>query len=68
MIDFGQTIAGGTIAAAGALIQGSKIAINWCGGWHHAQRYMIKLIIIHPSFLIYFKLGEAYMRCTVYLY
>ncbi|XP_035703317.1 histone deacetylase 8 isoform X2 [Folsomia candida] len=38
MIDFGQTIAGGTIAAAGALIQGSKIAINWCGGWHHAQR------------------------------
>lgn len=34
-----RLIAGSTLAAAKAILQGSKYAINWCGGWHHAQRY-----------------------------
>ncbi|XP_068220189.1 histone deacetylase 8-like [Palaemon carinicauda] len=34
-----KQIAGGTLTAARALTSGeSNIAINWCGGWHHAQR------------------------------
>ncbi|KAK7068413.1 Histone deacetylase 8 [Halocaridina rubra] len=32
-------LTGGTLTAAACLISGlSNIAINWCGGWHHAQR------------------------------
>lgn len=35
-----SAIAGGTIAAAEVLKTGqASIAINWNGGWHHAQRY-----------------------------
>lgn len=37
--DFACTIAGGTLTAATLLCRKiSRIAINWCGGWHHAQR------------------------------
>ncbi|KAL4711913.1 hypothetical protein ACJJTC_006082 [Scirpophaga incertulas] len=33
------TIAGGSITAAKCLIYNiANVAINWCGGWHHAQR------------------------------
>lgn len=35
---FVRTIAGGTLAAAEELLNGRKTVINWCGGWHHAQR------------------------------
>lgn len=35
---FVRTIAGGTLTAADQLLNGRKIVINWCGGWHHAQR------------------------------
>jgi histone deacetylase 8 len=36
---FAKIIAGGTLAAVEALLSGKfRIAINWCGGWHHAQR------------------------------
>lgn len=38
MLEFCQRIAGGTLSAADALIDGAQVAINWCGGWHHAQR------------------------------
>ncbi|CAL8081065.1 unnamed protein product [Orchesella dallaii] len=38
MGEFASRIAGGTIAAAESLVEGAKVAINWCGGWHHAQR------------------------------
>ncbi|KAK4300799.1 hypothetical protein Pmani_027023 [Petrolisthes manimaculis] len=32
-------LAGGTLTAVDQLINGkAKVAINWCGGWHHAQR------------------------------
>ncbi|XP_064112963.1 histone deacetylase 8-like [Macrobrachium nipponense] len=34
-----KQIAGGTLTAARALVsRETNIAINWCGGWHHAQR------------------------------
>jgi acetoin utilization deacetylase AcuC-like enzyme len=37
-----SAIAGGTIVAAEALTTGqASVAINWQGGWHHAQRYLI---------------------------
>jgi len=36
---FAQTIAGASITAAQVLVDGlARVAINWCGGWHHAQR------------------------------
>ncbi|XP_018025313.1 histone deacetylase 8-like [Hyalella azteca] len=32
-------VAGGSMAAARLLTSGqASVAINWCGGWHHAQR------------------------------
>lgn len=32
-------IAGGTITAASCLNSGKyNVAINWCGGWHHAKK------------------------------
>lgn len=39
LLDFVLTIAGGTISAAESILSNEGgIAINWCGGWHHAQR------------------------------
>lgn len=38
LFEFCQRIAGGTLSAADALIDGARVAVNWCGGWHHAQR------------------------------
>jgi acetoin utilization deacetylase AcuC-like enzyme len=36
---FVQSIAGASITGAQVLVDGfARIAINWCGGWHHAQR------------------------------
>lgn len=35
---FVKEIAGGSMTAADLLLSGRKIVINWCGGWHHAQR------------------------------
>jgi acetoin utilization deacetylase AcuC-like enzyme len=36
---FVETIAGASITAAQVLVNGmARVAINWCGGWHHAQR------------------------------
>lgn len=39
LFEFCQRIAGATLSAAEALIvnNGTRVAINWCGGWHHAQ-------------------------------
>ncbi|RVE50290.1 hypothetical protein evm_005125 [Chilo suppressalis] len=40
MFQLVSTVAGGSITAAKCLVSGSAdIAINWCGGWHHAQRF-----------------------------
>ena len=47
MFDFVCLAAGATLRAAQALVQEeSKIAINWCGGWHHAKRYSNKVLVI----------------------
>lgn len=40
MYDLVSTIAGGSITAARCLqLEMAEIAINWCGGWHHASRF-----------------------------
>uniref|UniRef100_A0A8D8GRB9 Histone deacetylase n=2 Tax=Culex pipiens TaxID=7175 RepID=A0A8D8GRB9_CULPI len=36
--DFVTQVAGSTVAAVDAVLNGAKFAINWSGGWHHAQR------------------------------
>lgn len=42
-----KTLAGGSATAAKLLAKNKcKIAINWFGGWHHAQRYQRKGIIL----------------------
>ncbi|XP_076062556.1 histone deacetylase 8-like [Oratosquilla oratoria] len=34
-------LAGSSLTAANVLVEGkAKVVINWCGGWHHAQRDM----------------------------
>lgn len=39
LLDFLLRISGGTLTAAEAILTDkADIAINWCGGWHHAQR------------------------------
>lgn len=38
LLEFCQRIAGATLSAADALIDGAQVAVNWCGGWHHGQR------------------------------
>lgn len=49
-------IAGGSVAGAKALVSGSvDVAVNFCGGWHHAQRD--------------FAAGFCYINdCTIILY
>lgn len=43
-----STIAGGSVSAAQLLTANKcKIAINWFGGWHHAQRYF-SIFLITP--------------------
>jgi histone deacetylase 8 len=37
LFDFAAEIAGGTLSAVDAIMSGANIAINWTGGWHHAQ-------------------------------
>lgn len=37
--DYVRTIAGASLTAAELLVQDRvSVAINWCGGWHHAKR------------------------------
>ncbi|XP_063705171.1 histone deacetylase 8-like [Culicoides brevitarsis] len=39
LLEFCLSLASGTISAAEAILtKEADIAINWCGGWHHAQR------------------------------
>ncbi|XP_026740668.1 histone deacetylase 8-like [Trichoplusia ni] len=39
MFDLVSCIAGGSVTASRCLLLGvSDVAINWCGGWHHAHR------------------------------
>ncbi|XP_013189653.2 histone deacetylase 8 [Amyelois transitella] len=40
MLQLVSTVAGSSITAAKCLVLGiADVAINWCGGWHHAQRF-----------------------------
>lgn len=40
MYDFVKTVGGSSLTAAKVLnLRKCKVAINWFGGWHHAQRY-----------------------------
>lgn len=38
LFGFSKMMAGGSLTAANELIAGASVAVNWCGGWHHAQR------------------------------
>uniref|UniRef100_A0A336MDH4 Histone deacetylase n=1 Tax=Culicoides sonorensis TaxID=179676 RepID=A0A336MDH4_CULSO len=39
LLNFIQTISGGTVSAVESILNNeANIAINWCGGWHHAQK------------------------------
>jgi len=41
-----RQVAGGSLAAADCVCSDTAdIAINWCGGWHHAKRYIVVVII-----------------------
>ena len=64
IFSFASSAVSGTLTAVDSLLQGKcMVAINWCGGWHHAQRDM-------PSGYCYFndivigiiKLHEKYPR------
>lgn len=35
---FVRMIAGASVTAANLILNGRQTVINWCGGWHHAQR------------------------------
>lgn len=35
---FVKVIAGASATAANLILDDRKVVINWCGGWHHAQR------------------------------
>jgi len=38
-------VAGGSLTAANCIISDTAdIAINWCGGWHHAKRLVLFII------------------------
>ena len=39
VFEYAVYVAGASVKAAQALMMGiADIAINWCGGWHHAKR------------------------------
>jgi len=42
LYDCVRHVAGGSLTAANCIISDTAdIAINWCGGWHHAKRCFI---------------------------
>lgn len=63
------TIAGGSLTAASELMSNkTRIAINWCGGWHHAQRFYKNIIFADDFRIVYFSLfsrDEAEGFCYV---
>ena len=55
-----SVVAGGTLTAAEMLNKKEcNVAINWQGGWHHAQRYSLSATN-HMMFSI--------MQCNSYFY
>lgn len=61
---FVETIAGASITAAQVLVNGmARVAINWCGGWHHAQRDEAEgFCYINDVVLAIHKLREKFNR------
>ncbi|PSN47474.1 Histone deacetylase 8 [Blattella germanica] len=61
---FVQTIAGASLTSARLLVDGSAdIAINWCGGWHHAQRDEAEgFCYVNDAVLAIHKLRERFER------
>ena len=40
-------VAGGSLTAANCIISNTAdIAINWCGGWHHAKRCIVFIVLL----------------------
>ncbi|XP_066992065.2 histone deacetylase 8 isoform X2 [Anabrus simplex] len=64
LYNYVELIAGASISAAEALVDGSAtIAINWCGGWHHAQRDEAEgFCYVNDIVLGIHKLHEAFKR------
>lgn len=53
--DVVKTIGGSSLTAAKLLLENKcDVCINWCGGWHHAQRYLNLIlqleILLNPAF------------------
>jgi len=47
LYDCVRHVAGGSLAAADCIISSTAdIAVNWCGGWHHAKRCLVIIIIV----------------------
>jgi histone deacetylase 8 len=45
LLEFARVMAGGSIAAAEALVSGqARVAVNWYGGWHHAKAERKKVL------------------------
>ncbi|XP_021921351.1 histone deacetylase 8-like isoform X2 [Zootermopsis nevadensis] len=61
---FVQSIAGASITCAQVLVDGlARIAINWCGGWHHAQRDEAEgFCYVNDIVLAIHKLREKFSR------
>lgn len=52
--EFAKVVGGSSLTAAKLLNTGKfKIAINWFGGWHHAQRYIVLLYTVKNKSLKY---------------
>lgn len=74
LYDFIAVIAGGSVAGAKALVSGSvDVAVNFCGGWHHAQRdgasgfcYVNDCTVMHIIQLSNSKIKQAFFiaRCS----
>ncbi|XP_071445150.1 histone deacetylase 8-like [Hetaerina americana] len=62
--EFASLVAGGSLTAAKVLVDGdAQVAINWCGGWHHAQRDEAKgFCYVNDIVIAIHKLRERFDR------
>ena len=64
-----SSVAGGTITAAEMLNKREcSIAINWQGGWHHAQRYAahdLLVLFINPHNSPYGQKIKEHIFCYI---
>ncbi|KAL1458267.1 hypothetical protein WDU94_008429 [Cyamophila willieti] len=64
LYEFVSYVGGGSLTAAKGLLSGKyKLAINWCGGWHHAQRDMAEgFCYINDIVLAILQLNKKFHR------